>query len=187
MLHMCPVLSNTAGEELLDRLAATGLSAHEAQQLFERHQHLQDPSLFGPAAPPVMPWQLPLSAVNALLLNSSKEPGFSRLHEFCRPGAAAQASGSGTSSTDAPLLRLLRRVALWYYSRVMFDPLEQLLAVTRDCELLFQLMTPHQQLSCMADILVVLACPVLLQEHRYVNASCNSCRWCCKGTDSSSW
>jgi hypothetical protein len=46
----------------------------------------------------------------------------------------------------------------------MFDPLDQLLALTSSCELLFQLMTPHQRLSCMADILLVLACPAL-EEH----------------------
>jgi hypothetical protein len=54
----------------------------------------------------------------------------------------------------------------------MFDPLEELVALSSSYELVFQLMTPHQQLSCMADILLVLACPVL-QDQR--------CTCCCKG------
>jgi hypothetical protein len=61
----------------------------------------------------------------------------------------------------SPLLSLLRPVTLWYYYRVMFDPLDQLLALNSSYELLFQLLTPHQQLSCMADVLLVLACPTL--------------------------
>jgi hypothetical protein len=36
-----------------------------------------------------------------------------------------------------------------------------LLALNSSYELLFQLMTPHQQLSCMADVLLVMACPTL--------------------------
>jgi hypothetical protein len=53
----------------------------------------------------------------------------------------------------------------------MFDPLDQLVALSSSYELLFQLMTPHQQLSCMADILLVLACPAL-QADRWVGTSC---------------
>jgi hypothetical protein len=80
---------------------------------------------------------------------------------------------------ESPLLRLLRRVSLWWYYHVMFDPLEQLVALSSSYELLFQLMTPHQQLSCMANILLVLACPVL-QEQRWalLDVLCQSLQLC---------
>jgi hypothetical protein len=77
-----------------------------------------------------------------------------------------------STDTCSPLLRLLRHVSLWWYYRVTLDPLEQLVALSSSYELLFQLMTPHQQLSCMADILLVLACPAL-QDKR--------CACCCNG------
>jgi hypothetical protein len=103
--------------------------------------------------------------------NRERAPGFSHLLKLCTAGKRAGTASSGVAVEDAcsaafnsPLLRLLRRVALWWYYRVMFDPLDQLVALSSSYELLFQLMTPHQQLSCMADILLVLACPALQKQ-----------------------
>jgi hypothetical protein len=129
----------------------------EAQQHHEREAHLADP-VFGPRAPQITQQHVVESLLHSLLLASRERiPGFGYL---CQ----SQQRGSSHGTFSSPLLRLLRRVCLWYYYRVMFDPLDQLLALTSGCELLFQLMTPHQQLSCMADILLVLACPAL-EEH----------------------
>jgi hypothetical protein len=93
---------------------------------------------------------------------------------MCKPqqhssGSASSKGGQNEqpAALNKPLLCLLRRVTLWYYYRVMFDPLDQLLALNSSYELLFQLLTPHQQLSCMADVLLVLACPTL-EDQGYV-------------------
>ena len=174
------------GEQLLSKLAGREPNTATASQLYERQQHLQDPGLFGPRAPKVKQKQVTEAQLHSLIIsNSEKLPGFAELIELCKPPAVADSgnhlntpadTGGVTDyqSTEAcsPLLRLLRRVSLWWYYRVMFDPLEQLVALSSSYELLFQLMTPHQQLSCMADILLVLACPVL-QDQR--------CACCCKG------
>jgi hypothetical protein len=91
--------------------------------------------------------------LHALLIsNTNRLPGFSGL---------LQQQHLQDTDKSSNLLCLLRRVVLWYYYRVMYDPLDQLLALNSSYELLFQLMTPHQQLSCMADVLLVMACPTL--------------------------
>jgi hypothetical protein len=135
------------------------------QQCYEQQVHLQDPTVFGPEAPLVTERNVIEAQLNALLLsNSSKHPGFAQLQSLCATrsaGTPGQEQQLHLWGVNAPLMCLLRRVTLWYYYRVMFDPLNQLLALNSSYELLFQLMTPHQQLSCMADVLTVLACPVL--------------------------
>jgi hypothetical protein len=129
---------------------------------------MRRPRLFGPRVPRPKQQHVTEKQLHALLISHlSRTPGFQHLLQFRT--AAGQADKQPAPAADAaasspPLLRLLRRVCLWYYYRAMFDPLDQLLALTSGCELLFQLMTPHQQLSCMADILLVLACPAL-EEH----------------------
>jgi hypothetical protein len=163
-----------AGEQLLSKLATGSLSTAKAQQHFEQQQHRQDASFFGPGAPQVTDKQVTEAQQHELLLShNERTPGFAHVLQSCKAGLGAHASTVDTSSDEkqqpaafqSPLLRLLRRVSLWWYYRVMFDPLEQLVALSSSYELLFQLMTPHQQLSCMAEILLVLACPAL-QEHR---------------------
>ena len=158
------------GEQLLSKVAANSVTPAKAQQAFELQLHQQDPTVFGPAAPQATEKQAIEAQQQAILLShSDKTPGLQQLLQACTATKASSTStteqpASGASSAfDGPLLRLLRRVALWWYYRVMFDPLEQLLALSSSYELLFQLMTPHQQLSCMADILLVLACPALEQ------------------------
>jgi hypothetical protein len=164
-----------AGEQLLSKLATGSLSKAKAQQHFEQQQHRQDTSLFGPGAPHVTDKQVTEAQQHALLLShNERTPGFAHVLQSCKAGLGPHASTVDTSSDEkqqpaafeSPLLRLLRRVSLWWHYRVMFDPLEQLVALSSSYELLFQLMTPHQQLSCMADILLVLACPAL-EEQRW--------------------
>jgi hypothetical protein len=179
----CCLLQNMpsagAGEQLLSKLAAGNLSTSEAQQQHERKLHLQDQSLFGPHAVRVTENDVCRAQLHALAIsNSERAPGFSHLLKLYTAGTRAGNTSSGAAVEDessaafhSPLLRLLRRVALWWYYRVMFDPLDQLVALSSSYELLFQLMTPHQQLSCMADILLVLACPAL-QADRWVGTSC---------------
>jgi hypothetical protein len=150
---------------LLQKLAGKEVNISTAQQHYEQKVaiHASAP-LFGTNAPKAKQQKHALEAQISALLhsNSSKAPGFSQLVSMLQ---APNADGA-VEGFESPLLRLLRRVSLWWYYRVMFDPLEQLVALSSSHELLFQLMTPHQQLSCMADILLVLACPVL-HEHRY--------------------
>jgi hypothetical protein len=128
---------------------------------------LQDPSFFGPDASKVTQQAATAAQLHALLLsNCSRALGFSQLLKLhnqthYQQSSVSSSTAGGSSAFHSPLLRLLRRVALWWYYRVMFDPLDQLVALSSSYELLFQLMTPHQQLSCMADILLVLACPAL--------------------------
>jgi hypothetical protein len=137
-------------------------------------QHRLSPEVFGPALPRVSDKRLTEAQLHALLASSnSKTPGFRQLLQFSRLASTHSSKADGVDSDfedevppteqqqESPLLRLLRRVSLWWYYRVMFDPLAQLVALSSSYELLFQLMTPHQQLSCMADILLVLACPFL--------------------------
>jgi hypothetical protein len=154
----------------LSKLAAGNASMPVGQQYYEQHLHLQDPTVFGPHAPLVTEKSVIDAQLNALLIsNSSNHPGFQQLQKLCTLQghiAALNNQQQRIWAVDTPLMRLLRRAALWYYYRVMFDPLDQLLALNSSYELLFQLMTPHQQLSCMADVLTVLACPVL-QDQRY--------------------
>jgi len=95
---------------------------------------------------------------------SSKGLGFSHIANLAKLDEQDPAAGH-TEPYSSPLVCLLRRVALWYYDRVMFDPLDQLVQLNSSYELLFQLLTPHEQLSCMEDILMMLACPDLAQ-HR---------------------
>jgi hypothetical protein len=128
--------------------------------------------LFGPRMPRVDDQQLTEVQLHALLVNSiCRDPGLGQLLHFCTAttlDASTQGAEAGqpAATQEGPLLRLLRRVALWWYYRVMFDPLDQLLALSSSYELLFQLMSPHQQLSCMADILLLLACPLLGEKER---------------------
>ena len=137
-------------------------------------QHRLSPEVFGPALPRVSDKRLTEAQLHALLASSnSKTPGFRQLLQFSRLASTHSSKADGVDSDfedevppteqqqESPLLRLLRRVSLWWYYRVMFDPLAQLVALSSSYELLFQLMTPHQQLSCMADILLVLPCPFL--------------------------
>jgi hypothetical protein len=141
----------------------------EGQQHYERKIHQQFPALFGPKAPDSSPQRAAESFIQALLSsNKHKTPGFAHLLQLCKlqqhsSGSTEVISGQReqAESLNRPLLCLLRRVVLWYYYRVMYDPLDQLLALNSSYELLFQLMTPHQQLSCMADVLLVMACPTL--------------------------
>jgi hypothetical protein len=149
---------------LLQKLVGKEINISTAQQHYEQKVaiHASVP-LFGPSAPKAKQHKALEAQIHALLhSNSSKVPGFSQLVSMLQ----APNAGGAVEGFDSPLLRLLRRVSLWWYYRVMFDPLEQLVALSSSYEQLFQLMTPHQQLSCMADILLVLACPVL-HEHRY--------------------
>jgi hypothetical protein len=154
---------------LLAKLADSSPNEDKAGQLFEKQQHLRDPTLFGPRIARVKEKHVTEAQVHALLIsNISRSPGFQNILQYrIKPQAEPQTDAKKQQGQqkpqppDTPLLRLLRRVALWWYYRVMFDPLDQLVALSSSYELLFQLMTPHQQLSCMADILLVLACPTL--------------------------
>jgi hypothetical protein len=96
---------------------------------------------------------------------SCKTPGFGQLPlhrtEQQQPPAAAAAGGvAGLAGANSPLVLLLRRVANWWLYHVAYDAPAHVAWLARDCELLFRLMAPQQQLACMADILLVLACPV---------------------------
>jgi hypothetical protein len=153
---------------LLAKLACSSPSEDKAGQLYELQQHLRDPTLFGPRITRAKEKLVTEAQLHALLIsNTSRSPGFHNILQYRnKPQAESQADakkkpGQQKPQSNTPLLRLLRRVALWWYYRVMFDPLDQLVALSSSYELLFQLMTPHQQLSCMADILLVLVCPVL--------------------------
>jgi len=117
--------------------------------------------------------------VQSLLVSSGKAVGFEQLAQHSISASAtvatsAAASGAtqsqhaGSTSVGlvgftAPLVRLLRRVALWYYYQVAYSSPAQLaeLQWRLQTELLFQLMVPHSQLAAMSDVLVVLACPAL--------------------------
>jgi hypothetical protein len=146
-------------------LAAGSVSTAVGQQYYEQHVHLHDPTVFGPQAPLVTEKGVTEAQLSALLIsNSSKNPGFEQLQKLCTP-LHDQQQQQQQWAVNSHLMGLLRRVALWYYYHVMYDPLDQLLALNSSYELLFQLMTPHQQLSCMADVLTVLACPVL--QHKW--------------------
>lgn len=140
-------------------MADGSCNQHKAQQQFEQQMHLRQPGLFGPAAPRVTQQQVLECHVHALLANQSKTPGFSQLLTLME--TSSEGGQEQQQAFNSPLLRLLRRVAHWWYYDVMFAPLDQLLQLSSNYELLFQLLTPHQQLSCMADILLLLACPVL--------------------------
>jgi hypothetical protein len=173
------------GEQLLSKLSNSSSSTSKAQQHFEQQQHLQDGSIFGPKAPKATRQSAAEAQLHALLYShSNTNPGFSYMlkthaavHDTAQQSSKPAGKQAVQSACESPLLRLLRRVSLWWYYRVMFDPLEQLVALSSSYELLFQLMTPHQQLSCMADILLVLACPAL-QEQRW-GFSCQICRTSC--------
>ena len=151
------------GDQLLSKLVAVDTS--KAEQHFERSLQQQEPGAFGPDPPANNQKAALKSLLNALAFSNSKRtPGFGCLPALLQQQDPLQ-QGDTQRAFDSALLRLLRRVSLWWYYRVMFDPLEQLVALSSSYELLFQLMIPHQQLSCMADILLVLACPAL-QEQR---------------------
>lgn len=167
------------GEQVLQKkLAGSQPNLEDAEQLFERAQHLADPSLFGPRAPKTTAASVTEATLHALWFSgSSRVPGFDGLLDYIGfedssssgsdgggDGAKQQEGGAGGASNPdrrSPIMRLLARVAARYAYHVLCDPLEQLLALTQDCELLFQLLTPHQQLTCMADIVAGLSCPAL--------------------------
>jgi hypothetical protein len=147
---------------VLHKLSAP--SSIEAGQAYERALHLAHPGFFGRHAPKVTQQHVTESLVHSLLLsNSSKVPGFSGLLQQHGVRATDASDGAAAASVAAkpPLVQLLSRVAVRYYYHVMHNPLDVLLQLTAGCELLFQLLSPHQQLSCMADILMVLSCPTL--------------------------
>lgn len=174
-----------AAKQLLSELASDSISTDTAQQYTEQQQHLQDGKVFGPQAPKVSPQSVVKAQIHALLHgHSNATPGFSHMlqtHAAVHSDTPQRDAGQQPAESvfESPLLRVLRRVSLQWYYRVMFDPLEQLVAISSSYELLFQLMTPHQQLSCMANILLVLACPVL-QEQRWalLDVLCQSLQLC---------
>jgi hypothetical protein len=130
----CSVVDATdTGEQLLSKLAGREPNAATASQLFERQRHLQDPGLFGPRTPKIKQKHVTEAQLHSLIIsNSEKSPGFAELIALYSPPAIADKQGGPRDqSTEAcrPLLRLLRRVSLWWYYRVMFDPLEQLVAL----------------------------------------------------------
>jgi hypothetical protein len=161
------------GDQLLSKLLV--IDPNKSEQHFERSLQQQEPGVFGPDAPANNQKAALKSLLNALAFsNSNRTPGFGGLQAMLQQ-LDPQQQANKQRAFDSALLRLLRRVSLWWYYRVMFDPLEQLVVLSSSYELLFQLMTPHQQLSCMADILLVLACPAL-QEQRCV-CHCTTPEW----------
>eukprot|EP00775_Hariotina_reticulata_P004147 gene4147-4396_t len=120
--------------------------------------------------------------VQSLLVSSGKAVGFAQLAQQSTPASATAATAAAapgvTQSKDAgsvsiglvginsPLVRLLQRVALWYYYQVAYSSPAQLaeLQWRLQTELLFQLLMPHSQLAAMSDVLVMLACPGLASD-----------------------
>jgi len=179
-LHDCFCCNYETGCQQLSQLGSAP-STQDAQQYFERAVHLQSNGVFGPHAPKTNSAQAKSAELHALLLSHSKRvPGLSEVLRLCKSHQQSSKKASSheqqqPSPCSSPLLRLLRRVSLWYYYRVMFDPLDQLVQLNSSYELLFQLLTPHQQLSCMADILLVLSCPALAGQRWDTVLACSVC------------
>jgi hypothetical protein len=163
-----------ADADLLSKLQPISGHHHDSGDHFEAALHLADPSLFcltqhqQQQQQQVRRKRCRVASLRALLVNSSKHPGFAQLPLHRVPPttteqqqtSAAAAAAAGLAGVDSPLVLLLRRVASWWLYHVAYDAPAHVAWLARDCELLFRLMAPQQQLACMADILLVLACPV---------------------------
>jgi hypothetical protein len=170
-----------ADADLLPKLQPVP-STHDNGDHFEAALYLADPSLFN-AAPHQQQQQQQQqqqavnrrkcrsAALRALLVDSCKQPGFAQLPQHTVPATEQQQlkqqakdkeakAPAGLAGIDSPLVLLLRKVANWWLYHVAYGAPAHVAWLARDCELLFRLMAPQQQLACMADILLVLACPV---------------------------
>jgi hypothetical protein len=79
-----------------------------------------------------------------------KDPGFRQLHQDHLAGDPGR-----------PLVLLMRHTAIWFYNWVLEtypNPPDRSTAPLAVCEPLFQLLTPHQQLYLVADVVSGLIC-----------------------------
>ncbi|WIA41584.1 hypothetical protein OEZ86_008947 [Tetradesmus obliquus] len=163
---------------------------HDSGEHFEAALFCADPSLFSPAAHPQQQQQQQArtrrcrnAALRALLVSSCKQPGLAQLpqHTVEPPKPASTLAGSpagkpagnaaGLAGLESPLVLLLRRVAIWWLYHVAYAAPAHLAWLARDCELLFRLLAPQQQLACMAEILTALACPAFYTDKEELQLS----------------
>lgn len=119
--------------------------------------------LFVQSLQPVTESSYGRALLQSLAVSSNKLVGFQQLTQHATPTADAQL---GLVGFQSPLVVLLRRVSMWYHYHVMYSPPEVLLSVVSGCELLFRLLTPHQQLEAMSEIVVTLSSPALALSKR---------------------
>lgn len=141
------------------------LSKSDVGDHFEQRLHLNSESrLYSQSSKPVTQLTCSRAILQSLAISSSKLVGFQQLTQHVTPTADRQLGLVGFKS---PLVVLLRRVSIWYYYHVMYSPPDVLLSVISGCELLFRLLTPHQQLEAMSEIVATLSSPALALSKRY--------------------
>lgn len=152
------MVSCCAESDYLAKLARTAVG-HDGGDHFERSLHLADPSLFGPTAPAASQQRCTQGLLYALVASSTKAAGFTQLPQHSTSATANLPTG--LVGFDSPLVILLRRVSSWYWYHMTSSPPAILLQISRECELLFRLLTPHGQLAIMTEIVTVLSSPAL--------------------------